>query len=280
MKKKNKVMLVILIVIVLGGFYVYNALFVDNIIPAFLTIESGSAQVDQGNGFQNAVTDMRLSKNDIIKVIDGISVVTLQESVIVELEGGAEVSIKTLSKSNLGVTQNSGSTWHKFTKITGVDSYEVETPTSVATMRGTEFGIDYLSTSGDSVILVAEGNVEMKTGEKVLTVGALEKGLNSETNTVTSEDRERIKSKMEETLKRLKGLRKLMLANQNALVKKAISKYVASESEMDEYLEQIDQGIIDDREIKEKAPISPPVIDRFLALNDEIKKQQQFIEQL
>ena len=130
----KKVLLVLVILIVLIAGLGYYFLYSDTVIKAFLTIESGSAQVDKGSGWEAAVDDMKLSKNDKIKVIDGLSVVTLHESVIIELEAGTEVSIASLTKKKLELKQDSGSTWNKFTRVTGVDGYEVETPTSVATI--------------------------------------------------------------------------------------------------------------------------------------------------
>ena len=279
----KKVLLVLVILIVLIAGLGYYFLYSDPVIKAFLTIESGSAQVDKGSGWEAAVDDMKLSKNDKIKVIDGLSVVTLHESVIIELEAGTEVSIASLTKKKLELKQDSGSTWNKFTRVTGVDGYEVETPTSVATMRGTEFGVDYFPETGDTVQIVGEGTVEMTSNGESITLNGLEKGSDADgldKVALTQEDRARIKVQATKTLQRLKGLRKLLINNQNAVVKGLIKKYVGTEEELDKYLADIDAGVIDDSEIVAKAPIHPPALDRFVKLNSEIKEQQQFIASL
>ena len=138
MKKGLKITLIVLavIIIAIAGF-VYTA-FGEKTISALLNVESGNVQVN-GVAVQG---EKVLSERDTVKTTDGEATVTLYDSVIISLEPNTELTISDLTKSYPKVKQVSGSTWTKFADVVGVKNVDVETPTTVATVRGTEFGVD------------------------------------------------------------------------------------------------------------------------------------------
>ena len=65
--------------------------------PAYLDIDYGSVEVDQGSGWVKAEDQMELSLDDKIKTNDAKASVILFESVIISLDPDSEVSIADLS---------------------------------------------------------------------------------------------------------------------------------------------------------------------------------------
>ena len=271
---KKVIIGLILLILIVGGIFIYN-LYNDNIDVAFLTIETGSAQVDSGNGWKEATNNMKLKLNDKIKT-DGVSVITFYESIIVELQPNTDVMIKSLQDEKVSLRQEKGSTWNKFTSISGIESYEVETPTTVATVRGTEFGVY------ENDILVSEGKVDTKSLDKNIIVEGLGKADIKELKIIelTKEDKIIMLDKAKKTLERLKLLREKIIEDNRDLIEKAIKIYGTDEVELRTYLERIDSGELDDDALIEKSPIKPPVMYRFKKVNDEIRKEQELIKLL
>jgi hypothetical protein len=115
---------------------------------------------------------MELSLEDKVRTKDdGSAVIVMYESILVELDANTEVSIEQLSKDKVKLNQQSGSTWNKFAAISGIKSFEVETPTTVATVRGTEFWVDMDSVGVD------EGQVDATMKGKLLRLAAGRKGV-------------------------------------------------------------------------------------------------------
>ncbi|MEK9178925.1 MAG: FecR family protein, partial [Patescibacteria group bacterium] len=80
------------------------------------------------------------------------------------LENGSQISIDenteiTLNADSMGIKiqQFLGNTWHRVQKLLGVQTYQVITPTAVATVRGTKFGVRTLL--GISKIITTENTV-------------------------------------------------------------------------------------------------------------------------
>ena len=147
MAKKNKklayIILGIAAVIIIIAIFGYFKITGSPTVAAFLNIYKGNVQVDHGSGWTSAQDGMNLAEQDHVKTLqDSEAAVVLHESVIVNLAPDTELFIKDLTKEHMKVEQPSGSTWNKFTGIAGVEGYSVETPTTVATVRGTGFEVN------------------------------------------------------------------------------------------------------------------------------------------
>lgn len=141
------------------------------ITPALLTNVQGEVQVDSGNGYQTAANGMELLPGFKIKTgLASKASIIFYDSSIIRLTENTEIKIKSLSSKggqiDVGVEQESGRTWNRVLSLTGKTNYEVETPNTVATVRGTAFGIDLRD--GDA-IFVADGNVTVtEDGEQTI----------------------------------------------------------------------------------------------------------------
>ena len=130
-----------------------------------LTVIAGDVSVSRGGAdFAAAADGETLSAGDTVRTgADGRAVLTYFEGSTVTIEPGTELRVEAASAMADGSTvvlmrQAFGRTWHVVTKlITGGSKYEVRTPASTASVRGTEFEVD--SSSDETTITTTEGTV-------------------------------------------------------------------------------------------------------------------------
>jgi FecR protein len=131
-----------------------------------VTVISGDVQVRHGaNGWFVSATDGEvLSAGDAIRTGDGArAVLTYFEGSTVSVEPKSELVVETASALGDGGTvvvmqQNFGRTWHVVSRlITGSSKYEVRTPASTASVRGTAFQVD--SDDEQTLVTTTEGTV-------------------------------------------------------------------------------------------------------------------------
>jgi hypothetical protein len=130
-----------------------------------VTVLSGDVQVRHAaRSFVSATDGEVLVPGDTIHTGDGArATLTYFEGSTVSIEPNSELTIETASASSDGSTivlmqQNFGRTWHVVTKlITGNSKYEVKTPASTASVRGTAFQVD--SDAERTVVTTTEGTV-------------------------------------------------------------------------------------------------------------------------
>ena len=131
-----------------------------------VTVISGDVQVRHSatGSFVSATDGEVLTAGDTIRTADGArAVLTYFEGSSVSIEPNSELTIDIASALSDGSTvvvmqQNFGRTWHVVTKlITGNSKYEVKTPASTASVRGTAFQVD--SDDEQTVVTTTEGTV-------------------------------------------------------------------------------------------------------------------------
>lgn len=279
MKKTGVVLIIVGALILVLAIAAYITLFTSSIRIAFLNVESGDVQVDQGDGWQQAVDGMKLRLDDRVKTgADAEAAIILHESVIIGLEPNTEVKIADLDKDNLKIEQDSGSTWNKFTGLSGVKEYEIQTPETVATVRGTEFGVDMEG------IVVAEGEVDVSADGEQFTVkqGIVLKKQDGKfiTRQLTEEERQLMVSRMQKTLTRMKSIRQYEIRKKPVIydaVKKAAK---LDDAGINSQLERIDSGELDERELVKKSPVSVKPLERAVEMTQKIKKQISAIQEI
>ncbi len=249
---------------------------------AFLNVEEGQVQVDQGSGWVSAMDDLELKRSDKVRTLEGKATIVLFESVLVSLDENTEVSIDSLVKEKVSVKQEKGSTWNKFTGLSGVQSYEVTTPNTVATVRGTAFGVD---TAEEDDIMVGEGNVGVASDGEEATVAAFEKvskkkGSKFNKAELSKADKVRMKKHVARHVDRLKKLRWGELKKKKPLVEKLKAKYQVTDSDIQKFFEDVDAGRKDDATIMEKVPVNSEAVQKIKRLDDQIKKEQRFLASL
>jgi len=276
LKKVIFIILAIFLCLVLVALGVFFWLTSSTTTTAYLNIEQGKVQVNQGKGWIDAVDEMTLRLDDKVKTLaNGKASLVLYESTIISLDPDTEVSLTDLSKEHLRIRQDSGSTWNKFTGLLGVQGLSVETPNTVATVRGTSFEVTL-----DSV-MVGEGVVEVSFEGEKITIKQDEKVVLEEREGIkrlvkkmlSKTDDKRLLEKMERTVEVMKKIRKREINKKKIVVERLKKRYHISEKEIDESLDQADQGLFDLDEIEEKSPVKMEAVKRVKALTERIIKQ-------
>lgn len=112
---------------------------------AQLIIESGTVQVKHAEGsWISAENGMELYQSDSVRTGDNTSAsIVLFESSIIRLDSNTEVTLQELiqheGETSVTINQDAGRTWNTVSKMSGIDNYDVQTPTTVASVRGTAF---------------------------------------------------------------------------------------------------------------------------------------------
>jgi hypothetical protein len=168
--KGLKIALVVIVLLVIGiaAFFVLGPL-LKKTSNAILIVNQGEVQVDSGKGWQGADSGMAVYQGTKIKTLEGAraslvlfgsSVVRLGEATelsldsIVEKEGSVSVNIK----------QAAGKTWSQVLQLSGIKEFEIQTPTTVATVRGTNFGV-LLAGGNETSVIVDKGTVNVDSFE-------------------------------------------------------------------------------------------------------------------
>lgn len=131
-----------------------------------LNVVSPDVSVKQGNlEYQKISESIILAEGDMVKTgAQGEAEILLADGAIIRLANNTEVQINqatldSLWEQNVNVSLNKGKIWFRIIKIfDDGSSWEVETPTVVATVRGTAFGVE-VSGADDVDLLVAESEV-------------------------------------------------------------------------------------------------------------------------
>lgn len=282
MKTWLKVLLIIFIILIIAIVAIILFLFKGSAIPAaVLNIESGKVEVDTGNGWKTAIDGIELDVTDSIRTLeDGNAVLILYESVTVQLEPNTEINLEKLAKDSVSIKQNSGSTWNKFLGLVGMTSYSVTTPTTVATVRGTAFGVT--ASDNSSELFVGEGTVNLKDedgGEnEVNELKQLfkQKGIKAVLGNLTPEQKVIVKKHLIKDFKLMRQIRLKQVKN-NKILMIVLKKYNVSEEMLPTYLKQIDSGEIDINSMIDKSPIKGQALENLMKLNDKIKEHRQLL---
>jgi hypothetical protein len=245
------------------------------ITAAVLYIDNGVVEVDIGNGWTPGADEMELGEGAKVRTGEGSASVVLREGEVMSLEPNTEVELSDLSKNKISIRQIAGETWNKITKISGITSYEVETPNTVATVRGTEF---FLATNVEDDLLVEEGDVEFgfaKTLSKKLVVGAKRKAKAKNQN-ITEEvfDTDpRLEKFKEKYIKHLRQIRMREIKKNKMLLGIAKKQYGVTDDQIQQYLIDADEGRVDiDVDYKQVPGVFKGKIERAYLITKAIRK--------
>lgn len=259
MKKGLTITLAIIGVVVLalaGSLFLLSS---EDTTTAFLYVDGGVVDVDIGSGWQSATNEMALSAGSKVRTGDNseASLVFFEQDVMT-LEANSQVTIATLSESQVSVNQDEGSTWNRVEKLAGRE-YTVTSPTSVATVRGTGFGLD-LTDLGDD-LLVEDGLVEFENKESGETVDVAEnefiaalKSGELQPKDLTIKQLERLKIRTTKDVERLKQVRIRGIQKNNLLLKQAEKRFGITLEDIENHLEKVDEGTADFSAAEGKVP--------------------------
>lgn len=271
-------------IIIILALVMYFSVFKTNTPIATLKILSGNVQVDSGSGWFSGTDGMNLKQSYSVKTSDdGRARIIMLDSVIVTMENDTELNLKDVNSEGSTVSQKSGTVWNKFIKASGVNTYSVDTPTTVATVRGTMFRSKMFPNKVG--LLVAEGLVGFSNDNNSTNVSRGRKMIADNNGTmyeanITSEDIADMMGTMTEDLQAMKDLRIEMLRRNNALYGEMKKQYNIDDNGVIDLLDKIDKGLVNDSEIIDKSPVKVPLFKELKAIDDSIKEQQNSINEL
>lgn len=192
-KSKNKKTLLVISIIILIciiGILWFIINLGEATVKAQLIIESGIVEIkNEGDDWSTAKNGTILYQSDIIRTGNNTEAsVVFFESSIIRLDSNTEIILKELiteaEKTSITIQQNSGRTWNTVLKVSGIDDYEVQTPTTVASVRGTSFDVYIQSNNltdvgvGRGVVIISKidnntiiDSIELKMNEAVSIYG-------------------------------------------------------------------------------------------------------------
>lgn len=160
------VFVILLVVGSVAGYFGYKAIGkrVKELIPpqpTTLTIDKGTVTGKSGSMVSGAI----LNDGDLIKTGEAsAATIVLPNGSETRLDENTSLTI-TATGDSVSLFQNLGRSWSRVVKLSGAkESFEIETPTAVATVRGTAFATTVLGE--DSTIDTDEGQVEVAAIEK------------------------------------------------------------------------------------------------------------------
>ena len=143
-----------------------------------LTVVDGSVLISHaGSGFAPAREGEVVAAGDTIRTESGAAAeITYFEGSSVRLEADTQIVVESLRSEAdggtvIGVMQTLGRTWHVVTKlISGSSRYEVRTPSSTASVRGTIFAVDvHVDADGPAATVTTKEGVVVHTAAGAVT---------------------------------------------------------------------------------------------------------------
>lgn len=272
--------IVLVLVAIAGGYFAY-AQTKSPTRAAFLAVESGSVEVNLGNGWVSAEDGISLALDDKVRTLDGLASVVLFESVIVSLDENTELSISSLVKDHPKIRLESGEVWNKFTGLLGVTNFDIETPTTVATVRGTEYGVSFADEV--ATVLVAEGVVGVLSEGEDVEVRKYEivrkiLGQSMLVETLTPEELARLKEKRGRIVDSLRRVRSDEIDKNQAVLRMAKRQGV-TRADIDAKLMDLDEGRDDQNRLLGYVPVETESVTKVIGLNNVIRELVSELEQ-
>ncbi len=267
MGKGLKIFGVILLLVVVAMGFAYYSITSSKTVAAQLSVEKGSVTVN-GN---SVAGNIKLKQTDVVETgADGKASVVLYESIFVLMESNTKIIISDLTKEHPQIKQESGETWNKFTKLLGIEEYSVQAGNSVASVRGTAFGIT------PDKIFVGEGNVEYARDGKKYDVPKDRAVENKDgkilERTLSGDEKAKVEAQDSRTIEELKDLRESEIEKHPTVVGIVKSQYGLTDEQIAQGLSDADDGKINLEELSQKSPMQIDSVDKIVQITKEIQK--------
>lgn len=248
----------------------------STIAIAVLASVTGDVQVKKGEVWTKASAEDEVAQSDVIKTsFNGQATLLFGSGSMIRVDQNSQIALSEYSRDGeswiIKINQIFGRSWNRVQKLIGGSVYEVDTPTAVATVRGTTFGID--TNASGSAITVDEGTVtakivDTKTPErKIIQEVKIEK---QQTAEITHKRVEEVKRAIEER----KPIAEIIVARRIEKLPQWAEEHkreVEKEApKIQEIRREIEQKIELRRE-ESSQPIISPFPTPFRIINEEIK---------
>ena len=154
----------ILFLFFVGIIFLFSKLVSKKPLTFLLIRENGDVFYKQLPGdYQKVTTDeMSLPNKSHVKTLEGQAHLILPDNSLVSLDKNTELQVEIQDNSTY-ITQLLGNTWHRIEHITKGKAYQVETPNTVAAVRGTTFAVEISRGAlAETKVLAIENTIEVK----------------------------------------------------------------------------------------------------------------------
>jgi len=274
----NKKILLFLVILLIVG--CKEKVIEDKESKAIISEIQGNVEIYSNEKWIKAVEDQDLSLNDKIKTGENsTAALILHESIFVEIDPLTEVEIGSLSNDNTILKQDKGTTWNKFTDVAGISSYSVQTPTTIASVRGTEFEIS--SDEEASTLIVEEGEVDFKADNEEVIVKSNEKFMvkreklkdrmtkKMEKLEMGLKDRERMAKRVEKNVKRMEKVKE-----------RVMRRAKMEEGKVKELFEKTKKGEISREEFEKRTKLKPNAARKVFEMDKKVNREVERVKQI
>lgn len=116
-----------------------------------------------------AIANMSLSPGvTIVTGPEAGAEVEFYDASITRLDGNTTLTIGTVSRDKVSLSQLAGRTWTKLLRLSGIKEYTIQTPHATTVVRGTAFSVEV--EEDKATVKVAEGNVTVEAGGEQETI--------------------------------------------------------------------------------------------------------------
>ncbi|RJQ19782.1 hypothetical protein C4580_05045 [Candidatus Woesearchaeota archaeon] len=266
--KKIVIAIVIIALLALGAFFLLRP---GPATPALLYLDGSDVSVNTGNGWVPATDEMELRAGSAIKTGSDTATVVLMEGELVLLEPNTEITLEHISKKAIRISQQAGETLNKITKLSGVQSYTVESPSTVATVRGTTFFYS------DEEVTVEDGTVSYgpKSEPNKLSVGAGKKARKGSYSLIdiAEQDRAKFEQRRARQLRALERVREREIRKHQTILSFAEKRGLTPEKRQQKLAEiDTNPSPTEDDAYNQAPGFLKPKAERTYRLTKEIKK--------
>lgn len=248
----------------------------ENSAKAVLIPQSGSVYVND----RLVLEETKITEKDIVETKDNSEALLLiHESILVTVEPKTIIRVDSLLKDDVSITKATGSTWNKFTKLNGVTNYKVKTPNAVATVKGTEFGLD------DNGLIVAEGKVDVLSADgskKVLVEMGSKcsflKDNSCQVENITEADKFRIITNLKKQIGFLKDVRDLEVQKNEAFLNYLFDR-INKNYTLKNFIDDVDKRYISVEKYFENSSIKHKTLEKVSDISKKIEEQIEVIEE-
>ncbi len=139
----------------------------NNYDPIVLYIESGevSYKKPDQNSFIVATGSVKIPTMTIVETKIGHASVLLPDNSSISLEENTQITVN-YAPTKISIFQAFGTTYHRVEKLLAGSTYQVQTPETLAAVRGTKFAVKYDKDTKKTKVSVTEHVVEVSTLNK------------------------------------------------------------------------------------------------------------------
>lgn len=268
MKKIIIALIAVLLIACVAGVLVLRP---GSVAKGIIYPDGTDVQVNLGSGWQAATDEMELTVGSAIKTGADTATVVLLEGEIVQLESNSQITLEEITKSAIRISVQAGETLNKITKLSGIKSYTVESPSTVATVRGTTFFYS------DNEVTVEDGTVSYgptANPNQLNVVGGKKSNKNGfSLIDLDEKDRAKFERFREKQMNALKRVRDREMRKHTTVLKFADAQGY-NEAKRQEMLKQVDEDATpsEDKAYAQVPSYLKGTAERTYRLTKEIKK--------